>query len=103
MLARSWDRHLRALNRAPKTIKNYLGSVAVLPDFLGARGYPTVLESVTREHLELFVVYQLERGRPKTALIRFGDLQQFFKWALEEREIAMDPMANMSRPHVPEV
>lgn len=34
--------------------------------------------------------------------MRYGDLQQFFKWAAEEREIASNPMANMGRPHVPE-
>lgn len=103
VLAVSWERHLRALNRADKTIKSYTASVALLEGFLATHGYRTEVEGITREHVELFVVDQLARWRPKTAQIRFGDLQQFFKWALEEREITQDPMANMMRPHVPEV
>lgn len=103
LLATSWRRHLLALNRAEKTIKSYLGSLGELESFLVRHGYSTDAEAVTREHLELFVVDQLERWKPKTAVIRFGDLQQFFKWAREEREITQDPMTNMKRPHVPDV
>ena len=38
----------------------------------------------------------------ETAQVRYGDLQAFFEWALEEREVQTNPMANMHRPHVPE-
>ena len=55
-----------------------------------------------REHIETYVVDQVERYRPKTAQIRYGDLQQFFRWAVEERESDSSPMTNMKRPHVPE-
>lgn len=102
-LAVSWKRHLRALNRADKTIKSYIASVELLADFLAGHGYRSDASAVTREHLELFMVDQLERWKPKTAQVRYGDLQQFFKWALEEREITSDPMAHVGRPHVPEV
>src|ERR1017187_296471 len=63
---------------------------------------PTDIRHLTREHVETYIAVQVERFRPKTAQIRYGDLQQFFKWAAEEREIETSPMANMKRPQVPE-
>jgi hypothetical protein len=53
---------------------------------------PTDVRLLTREHVETFMVQQVERFRPKTAQIRYGDLQQFFKWAVEEREVTSSPM-----------
>lgn len=45
-----------------------------------------------------YVALQVERYRPKTAQIRYGDLQQFFKWAVEEREVDSSPINNIRRP-----
>jgi site-specific recombinase XerD len=101
-LAPSFERHLRALNRAPKTIKSYLGTLTIFADYCRDHGLPTDVTRITREHVELFVADQVERWKPKTAQVRYGDLQQFFKWATEEREIPSSPMAKMGRPHVPE-
>jgi hypothetical protein len=70
--------------------------------FLVDNGVPTDARNLTREHVETYVSVQVERFRPKTASIRFGDLQPFFKWAVEEREMDSSPMINMRRPHVPE-
>jgi hypothetical protein len=58
--------------------------------------------ALSKEDLETYISVQIERDGPQTASIRFGDLQQFFKWPVEEREIDHPPMANMKRPHVPE-
>lgn len=102
-LGQSWRHHLRALNRSPKTVASYLGTLDLLARFLVENRLPGVVESITREHLELFVEDQLARWKPKTASVRFGDLQQFFKWCVEEREIPASPMLHMGRPHVPEV
>jgi site-specific recombinase XerD len=101
-LVESFERHLRATNKAPKTIKSYTDTVRRLARFLRESGMPTDIRHLTREHVETYIAVQVERFRPKTAQIRYGDLQQFFKWALEEREIDSSPMANMHRPHVPE-
>ena len=101
-LAVSWRRHLVATNKAPKTIKSYTLSLALLRGYLADHGLPTTAHDLTREHVELFVADQVTPWKPKTAQIRYGDLQQFFTWALDEREIASSPMANMGRPKVPE-
>jgi site-specific recombinase XerD len=102
VLVRSFELSLRAANKSPKTIKSYTDSVRGLCLFLVDNGMPTDTRHLTREHVETYVALQIERYRPKTAQIRFGDLQQFFKWAIEEREIDVSPMAHMKRPHVPE-
>ena len=102
VLVRSFELSLRATNKAPKTIKSYTQSVQVFCLFLAENGMPTDVRLLTREHVETFMVQQVERFRPKTAQIRYGDLQQFFKWAVEDREVTSSPMVHMQRPHVPE-
>jgi len=101
-LLKSFERYLRATNKAPKTIKSYTDTLRRFRDFLTENGMPTDIRRLTREHVETYIAVQVERFRPKTAQIRYGDLQQFFKWATEEREIELSPMANMKRPQVPE-
>ena len=102
-LRRSFDVTLRSRNRSPKTIKSYLEAIDLYVEFAGRVGCPTAVERITREHIELFVGDQLARWTPKTAQIRYGALRQFFRWAVEEREIPESPMANMKPPSVPEV
>jgi len=102
LLVRSFELSLRAANRSPKTIKSYTDTVRGFCMFLVDNGMPTDARNLTREHVETYISVQVERFRPKTASIRFGDLQQFFKWAVEEREMDSSPMINMRRPHVPE-
>lgn len=98
----SFERHLRALNRSPKTIKGYLATTAQFAAFCRDHNLPADVTRITREHVELYVADQVARWKPKTAQVRFGDLQQFFKWAAQEREVASSPMEHMERPHVPE-
>ncbi len=102
MLIASWHRYLKAANRATQTIRSYLTSVTLFVEYCAENGLPTDIERLTREHVELLIADQVERWKPKTASIRYGDLQQFFKWAVEDREIRRSPMENMRRPHVPE-
>jgi site-specific recombinase XerD len=102
VLVRSFELSLRATNKSPKTIKSYTDTVRGLCLFLVDHGMPTDIQRLMREHIETYVADQVEGYRPKTAQIRYGDLQQFFRWAVEERESDSSPMTNMKRPHVPE-
>lgn len=99
----SWERSLRAANKSVRTIRAYGDSGRLLEAFLTEQGLPTAVNQITREHLELFITDQLARHKPTTASVRFRSLQQFFKWALEEDEIAASPMERMRPPIVPEV
>ncbi len=102
-LAANFDLSLRARNRSPETVKSYVGTVELFGGFLLVSGFPTSIDCIGREHVESFIADQLARWKPKTARIRYGNLQQFFKWCVEEGEITETPMKNVRPPSVPEV
>ena len=103
VLAHGFKLSLKARNRSKETIKSYIGTVEMLREFCAESGFPTTVDRIGREVIETFMADQLSRWRPKTARIRYGNLQQFFKWALDEGEISESPMRNMDPPHVPDV
>jgi site-specific recombinase XerD len=102
LLAASFRRHLLATNKAPRTVAGYLDAVRLLGEFLAAQGMPGDVAALTREHIEEFVADILTRAKPATASNRYRALQQFFKWAVDEGEIAASPMSKMKPPHIPE-
>jgi hypothetical protein len=64
--AARFRRHLRASGLSPKTESTYLDGVRSLTSFLVERGMPTALESITREHLEEWLVTMRAAGRGPT-------------------------------------
>src|SRR5262245_34522147 len=102
-LMRSFERHLRAANRAPRTIDKYGLAARQLTRFLAAEGRPTNAAEVTKRHVEAYIADLLERYKPGTALTRYQDLKVFFKWLVSEDEISTSPMEKMTPPMLPEV
>jgi len=102
-LLRGYEWSLRARNRSPRTITSYVQTVEIFRAFLVESGMPTTVDHITREHIEAFIVDQLNRWRPKTAHVRYGDLRQFFNWCVEEGEAPSHPMVRMKPPTLPEV
>lgn len=102
-LKRGFEVALRARNRSRRTIKSYLEAVDLFRTFALNEGFPTTVERISGEHIETFIADQLERWTPTTALTRYGSLQQFFRWCVEEGEIQTSPMAKMKPPSLPEV
>jgi site-specific recombinase XerD len=100
--ATSFARHIRAANLSPATQRTYLASIARLADFLTAKGMPTDVANVRREHLEAFMEDQLASWKPATAANRYSGIRPFFAWLLEEGEIRDNPMARMRKPKLPE-
>lgn len=99
----SWERSLRATNRAPLTIKAYLEAARLFDAFLKDRGMPVDVEAVRREHVEAFLEDELTRGlSASTAAGHYRRLQQLFRWLDEEGEIPSSPMAKMRPPQIPE-
>lgn len=98
----SFARHLRAANLTPATQRTYLASLDRLARFLDAKGMPTDVAAIRREHLESFIEDQLERWKPATAANRYSGIRPFFTWLVEEGEIAESPMARMKKPKQPE-
>ncbi len=102
-LLRSWRLSLGAANKSPRTIDSYLESAVLFEAFVAEHFGITDVATLAREHVESFISDQLQHWKPKTASIRYGNLQQLFKWLLEEGEIPANPMARMKPPKVPEV
>lgn len=100
-LARSFERHLRAENKAAKTVETYCEGVSQFLAHLAAAGVDAA-QAVSRAHIEDFITGLLATRSAATANNRFRALQQFFKWMASEEYIAVDPMAKMKPPHVPE-
>lgn len=97
-LVDSWLRFLRAAGRSPATLDAYQADMRHLSTFVGTREP----ETITRRQIEEFLVAGLERGLSPAAIARcFRSLQQFFRWAAEESEIDVNPMARMKPPTVP--
>ena len=63
---------------------------------------PTEVGSISREHVEAFLVDVMERTSPATAEARYRGLRQFFNWYEAEGEVPVSPMARMSPPKVTE-
>jgi site-specific recombinase XerD len=102
-LIKSFERHLRSANRSPRTIEKYTLATRQLTRFLAAEGLPTNAAEVRRRDVEAYMSHLLERYKPGTALTRYQDLQQFWKWCVDDEEVDVSPMAKMTPPILPEV
>jgi site-specific recombinase XerD len=89
-LARSFQRHLRASNKSPRTIRAYLEAVSQFTAHLhnhqrtnGGRG----LADARSQDIETFMVDLLARHKPATANNRYRGLHAFYRWLQDEEDI----------------
>ncbi|MGH3516266.1 MAG: tyrosine-type recombinase/integrase [Haloechinothrix sp.] len=61
-----WKRHLKAANKAPETIKSYLGVAEEFVAFLLGEGMPTRAAAIRREHVEHYLANLAERPNKRT-------------------------------------
>jgi hypothetical protein len=80
-LIRSFERYLRARNRARTTITNYLGDLTRAQAALETKGKS--LSTATKADLEDHIGKLLARRAASTAATRYKSLRVFYKW-LEE-------------------
>ena len=99
----SWHRSLAAANKSERTISRYIDDTQLFATYLKDNRLPEAIAAITREQVEMFVSDQLRRHRPASAATRYRSLAQFWKWAVEEGEVKVSPMARMKPPIVPEV
>lgn len=91
----SWQLHLRASNLSPATVATYLYALDALIRHLDGA-------EPTRHTVAGFLVDRLARYRPAGVSVYYRSLRQFFKWAVEEGELASNPMTRIKAPAVPE-
>ena len=70
--------------------------------FLAAPGMPRDVADIHREHVEAFIEDQLTRLQAGQRRQPLPDVQQFFRWLVDEGEIRESPMARMKPPNIPE-
>src|SRR5271154_1622350 len=88
-----WRLSLRAAGRSLATIQSYNSGGVAFADYLAACGMPVAAGSITREHVERYLVDMRERGlAPATVAKHYRSLQQLFRWLLEDGEITRSPM-----------
>jgi site-specific recombinase XerD len=96
----SWSLSLRATNRSPRTVAQYLGSLDQFIRWLNGGGMPTGPAQLRREHLEAHLADLSARCKPATVQTRFKALRLFFAWAEEEGIVPTNPMARIRPPIV---
>jgi site-specific recombinase XerD len=99
-LLRSFERHLRALNRSDNTVASYLDGARQAEAFLAVRG--RTFTDARRADLEAFLADLLTRRSASTVATRHKVLRILYRWLEEEDEIDQNPMANVKPPIVPE-
>lgn len=97
-LVPSFELHLRAKNRADKTVKSYLDAVTQLIDHAGDRS----ADEISKADVERYLASVLKRNAPATARQRYSSLVQFFKWAHGDSEIPENPMERVEPPQLVE-
>src|SRR6202034_356155 len=98
----SFELHLRAEKKSPKTIRTYLEAARWLAaEYLIPNGV-TDWADVRAWHVQEWTVTLLGRYSDSYASNQFRALQQFFKWHATEDpdEPRPNPMANLKRPKV---
>jgi site-specific recombinase XerD len=99
-LSHSFERHRRAKHLSGDTVAGYLVGVRQFTAFLGPRGHE--LEAATRADLEAFIAELQTSRSAATASTRYKQLQALYRWLEDEEEIAVNPMARMKPPMVPD-
>lgn len=100
-LQRSFERSLRAAERAPRTVVLYSQSVDSFRRWLADQGRPDTLAELTRPAVREWLNTLKDRGQaPNTRLTRYRGLYRFCAWLEAEGEIRANPMAKMEQPKV---
>ena len=101
-LVTSFERALLAQNKSPHTVSGYVWTARLFHDFLVSTGMPVEVAHIKREHVEAWIADELGKRKASTTVTRYGSVQQFFRWLVEEGEVSESPMRNMRPPKTPE-
>lgn len=101
-LAASWRRHLRAANRAEKTLRAYGQPVRYFTAWIEAGGRPPTLDSLTRRAVETWLGELAATLQPGTLRTYYKGLHRFCSWLVDEGEIEKNPMQGLVVPTVPD-
>lgn len=97
-LLSSWELHLRAERKSPRTIQVYGDGVRAYLGWCAANDKPPVLD---RRQLREFIDGLLVSGaKPATAVARHLAVRRFSAWLAKEEEQATDPLYGLHAPQL---
>jgi len=103
VLLPSFELSLTAAGKSSRTVQSYCEAVRLFRLYLGEVGMPTVVSRILREHVEGWLAELRAAGaKSTTRRVRYASLRRFFAWALEEREITVNPMEHIGPPRLDE-
>jgi len=86
--ARAEMRTLRSQNKASSTQRIYSTAARQLIDFLDSAGRLRVPEALSKRDIEAFMEHMTSTRSASTANVTYRALQQWFRWMIDEEEIA---------------
>jgi site-specific recombinase XerD len=90
-LLASFQRHLRAATKAPRTIELYSQSVRYFCDWLSAKGRPVTLDELTRHAISAWLAELAGTCQPATVAMRLRGMRRFCRWLVTEGELEKAP------------
>lgn len=100
LLLDGWQQDLEAKNRSTATISSYLRCTRRMIEFFGDKGMPATASGTAREHVAAFIAHMIQTVSPVTGAKHYRSVQQFFRFLVEDGEIAHSPMEKMKPPKV---
>ncbi|MQA79528.1 MAG: tyrosine-type recombinase/integrase [Streptosporangiales bacterium] len=98
-LVASWRRHLRAADKAPRTVELYGQSVRFFTRWLTDRGRQPTLDELTRSAIAHWLGDLADAGQSTNTLsTRFRGLRRFCRWLVAENLVDRSPMEGMEQP-----
>ncbi|MDF3050794.1 MAG: recombinase XerD, partial [Pseudonocardia sp.] len=92
----SWQLHLRAERKSPRTVVAYTSSVQVFLRWCASEGRPAVLDRPT---VNGWVAAMLDGGaEANTARVRQHAVRRFSAWLVEEDELDRDELLGLKPP-----
>ncbi|WP_229401951.1 tyrosine-type recombinase/integrase [Micromonospora okii] len=98
VLAESWKLALDADGYAANTLTSYERAMRHLAEWL-AEEHPGVGPAdVTRTHIRSWIIHVRDRSSSGTARSWFAGIRKFYRWAVEEGEVDVDPTEGIRTP-----
>lgn len=98
-LVDSWRRHLRAADKAPRTVTLYTQSVRFFAAWLDDQDRPATLDQLTRDAITSWLASLADGGQSTNTLAtRFRGLRRFCRWLVGEDYLPASPMDGMEQP-----
>lgn len=101
-LAASFRRHLRAANKADRTLVLYGQAIRFFCEWLEAHGRPATLDQLNRHAIGAWLAELSERVDVGTVRTRLRGMRRFCRWLVAEGELDKAPTEGLEMPTQPD-